>query len=96
MTEVAGQVFNATNDTASSLLPTRTLLSLVAPNTRITVDDLGEWEAPLSNRKIRKMLGFSDTPEWTWKAEVEKAGWDLKGMKKELRESLSKEGRLNE
>ncbi len=44
---------------------------------------------------MQKLLGFKDTPEWTWRAELEKAGWDLKGMEKELRESLAKEGRLN-
>ncbi|KAK4686502.1 hypothetical protein P7C73_g3614, partial [Tremellales sp. Uapishka_1] len=88
------QVFNATNDTASSLLTTRELLSVVAPNTKITHDDLGEFEAPLSNRKIKKLLGFEDTPEWTWRAEVEKAGYDLKAMEKELRDSLIQQGRL--
>ncbi|CAD6589610.1 MAG: hypothetical protein TREMPRED_005443 [Tremellales sp. Tagirdzhanova-0007] len=88
------QVFNATNDTASSLLPTRTLLSLVAPNTPIIGHDLGEWEAPLSNRKMRKLLGFKDTPDWTWRAELESAGFDLGSMARELKENLAKQGRL--
>ena len=87
-------MFNATNDTASSLLPTRTLLSLVAPNTPIIGHDLGEWEAPLSNRKMRKLLGFKDTPDWTWRAELESAGFDLGSMARELKENLAKQGRL--
>jgi hypothetical protein len=25
---------------------------------------MGEWEAPLSNRKIREVLGFQDNHDW--------------------------------
>ena len=43
---------------------------------------------------MQKLLGFKDTPEWTWRAELESAGMDLRNMEKELRENLVKQGRL--
>lgn len=85
------QVFNATSTTASSLIPTRDLLKIVAPNTPIKAD-LGEYDAPLSNRKIREVLGFADTPEWKWDVEMKKGGVDLEALKKKLLEQLKKDG----
>ncbi|PVH99389.1 NAD(P)-binding protein [Periconia macrospinosa] len=57
------QVFNATNDTITATIPTRQFLEQWCPNTPIT-RELEEWEAPLSNRKIREILGFSEKHNW--------------------------------
>jgi nucleoside-diphosphate-sugar epimerase len=57
------QVFNATNDTITTNIPTEEFLKKVCPDVPIT-RKLGEWEAPLSNRKIREMLGFKDVHNW--------------------------------
>ncbi len=57
------QVFNAVNDTITLNTPTREFLTKVCPNTRIT-RELGEFEAPLSNRKIREVLGFKEAHNW--------------------------------
>jgi len=57
------QVFNATNDTITTTIPTEEFLKKHCPNVPIT-RKLGEWEAPLSNRKIREVLGFKDEHDW--------------------------------
>ncbi|QIX01520.1 hypothetical protein AMS68_007037 [Peltaster fructicola] len=57
------QVFNATNDTITTTVPTAQFLKENAPNTPIT-REMGEWEAPLSNRKIREVLGFKEEHNW--------------------------------
>jgi hypothetical protein len=57
------QVFNATNDTITATFPTKQFLEQYAPNTPIT-REMGEWEAPLSNRKIREVLGFKEEHNW--------------------------------
>jgi len=57
------QVFNATNDTITTTVPTEQFLKENCPNTPIT-RKMGEWEAPLSNRKIREVLGFKDQHDW--------------------------------
>jgi nucleoside-diphosphate-sugar epimerase len=57
------QIFNATNDTITTTKPTKEFLKENAPNTPIT-RDMGEWEAPLSNRKIREVLGFKEEHDW--------------------------------
>ncbi|WP_182549870.1 NAD-dependent epimerase/dehydratase family protein [Phyllobacterium myrsinacearum] len=57
------QVFNAVNDTITALLPTREFLQKYCPNTPLR-RDLGEFEAPLSNRKIREVLGFTENFNW--------------------------------
>jgi nucleoside-diphosphate-sugar epimerase len=57
------QVFNATNDTITATFPTRQFLEQYCPNTPIT-RELEEWEAPLSNRKIREVLGFKEEHNW--------------------------------
>src|SRR6201994_3477016 len=57
------QVFNAVNDTITLNTPTREFLAKACPNTRIT-RELGEFEAPLSNRKAREVLGFKEAHDW--------------------------------
>jgi len=57
------QVFNATNDTITTHIPTAEFLKSACPNVPIT-RELGEWEAPLSNRKIREVLGFKEEHNW--------------------------------
>src|SRR3984957_7573745 len=57
------QVFNATNDTITLNIPTREALKQVAPKTPVT-REMGEFEAPLSNRKIREVLGFKEAHNW--------------------------------
>jgi len=57
------QVFNATNDTITTTVPTMEFLKKAAPNSKIT-REMGEWEAPLCNKKIRDVLGFKDRHNW--------------------------------
>ncbi|MCC2610368.1 NAD-dependent epimerase/dehydratase family protein [Neorhizobium petrolearium] len=57
------QVFNAVNDTITAYEPTRPFLEKWAPGTPIT-GEIGEFEAPISNRKIREVLGFSEEHDW--------------------------------
>ena len=57
------QVFNATNDTITTTVPTEKFLKETCPNVPIT-RKMGEWEAPLSNRKIREVLGFKEEHDW--------------------------------
>ena len=57
------QVFNAVNDTITLDMPTREALKKLCPNTPIT-REMGEFEAPLSNRKAREVLGFKEKHDW--------------------------------
>ncbi|MEN3149355.1 NAD(P)-dependent oxidoreductase [Neorhizobium sp. IRAMC:178] len=57
------QVFNAVNDTITALEPTRPFLERWAPGTPI-VGAIGGFEAPISNRKIREVLGFAENHDW--------------------------------
>jgi nucleoside-diphosphate-sugar epimerase len=57
------QVFNATNDTITANEPTEEFLKRWAPNTPLTRPMPG-FEAPLSNRKIREVLGFKEEHDW--------------------------------
>jgi nucleoside-diphosphate-sugar epimerase len=57
------QVFNAVNDTIVANLPTREFLNRYSPGVPIT-RELGEHEAPLSNRKAREVLGFKEAHNW--------------------------------
>ena len=57
------QVFNATNTTSSLKVPTLQYLKAAEPNTPIT-REMGEYEAPLSNRKAREVLGFKEEHPW--------------------------------
>src|SRR6185312_6589212 len=57
------QVFNATNDRITLDIPTREALKQLAPKTPVT-REMGEFEAPLSNRKAREVLGFREAHDW--------------------------------
>ncbi|TVY84631.1 dTDP-D-glucose 4,6-dehydratase [Lachnellula suecica] len=59
------QVFNATNDTITVKddLSTKEFLEKECPGTKFT-REMGKNEAPLSNRKIREVLGFKDVHDW--------------------------------
>ncbi|WP_315721859.1 MULTISPECIES: NAD(P)-dependent oxidoreductase [unclassified Bradyrhizobium] len=57
------QVFNAVNDTVTANMPTRELLQRYCPGVPVT-RELGEREAPLSNRKTREVLGFKEEHDW--------------------------------
>ena len=57
------QVFNAVNDTITADQPTEEFLRQWAPETPITKPIPG-FEAPLSNRKIRDVLGFKEEHDW--------------------------------
>ncbi|EHS53401.1 NAD-dependent epimerase/dehydratase [Rhizobium sp. PDO1-076] len=57
------QVFNAVNDTITANEPTRDFLAKWAPNTPIT-GELDGYAAPLSNAKIRDVLGFREQHDW--------------------------------
>ena len=57
------QVFNAVNDTITADMPTKQFLAKYAPNTPVT-REMSEFEAPLSNRKIREVLGFKEQHNW--------------------------------
>ena len=57
------QIFNATNDTITTKVPTKEYLKSICPNTPIT-REMGEWEAPLTNKKIKDVLGFKEEHNW--------------------------------
>lgn len=57
------QVFNAVNDTITADMPTMEFLAKYSPGTPITREMPG-FEAPLSNRKARKVLGFREEHDW--------------------------------
>ncbi len=57
------QVFNAVNDTITATEPTAEFLAKYCPTTTIT-RPLGTFEAPLSNRKAREVLGFREEHDW--------------------------------
>ncbi|WP_377295716.1 NAD-dependent epimerase/dehydratase family protein [Rhizobium sp. SGZ-381] len=57
------QVFNAVNDTITAREPTREFLAKYAPGTPIT-GELEGYAAPISNAKIRTVLGFVEEHDW--------------------------------
>lgn len=58
------QIFNATNDTITVPgITTKEFLEKECPGTKIT-REMGEFEAPLSNKKIREVLGYEDVHDW--------------------------------
>ena len=57
------QVFNAVNDTITATMPTEAFLARYAPLTPIT-RKMEADEAPISNRKIREVLGFKQAHPW--------------------------------
>lgn len=58
------QVFNAGNNDNSVNLPARELAETYFNGVPVA-DDLGEYEALYSNRKIREMLGFVEDHNWS-------------------------------
>ena len=57
------QVFNAVNDTITANITTTEFLAKYAPNTPVT-RPMGPNGAPLSNQKIRDVLGFREAHPW--------------------------------
>lgn len=57
------QVFNATNDTITNLHPASQFLKDFSPNVPFTAE-MEDWEAPMTNRKIRQLLGFKEEHSW--------------------------------
>ena len=57
------QVFNAVNDTITLYTPTREFLAQACSRVKVT-REIGEFEAPLSNRKAREVLGFKEAHNW--------------------------------
>ena len=57
------QVFNAGDDEITANEPTAEFLRKWAPNTPVT-REMGRSEAPISNRKIREVLGFREAHNW--------------------------------
>ena len=57
------QVFNAVNDEITATEPTVDFLKKWAPNSPIT-RPMDTFEAPISNRKIRDVLGFREQHNW--------------------------------
>jgi hypothetical protein len=57
-------VFNATNDTIT-LHGVKTADFLKSQNPEVPFTrEMGEIEAPLSNRKIKEVLGFKEEHDW--------------------------------
>lgn len=67
------QVFNAVNDTITAQEPTAQFLKKWCPNT-VHNRTLEGFEAPLSNRKIREVLGFKE--EHNWRNELKRSATD--------------------
>jgi nucleoside-diphosphate-sugar epimerase len=57
------QIFNATNDTITNESVTPDFLHAQCPTTPFT-RDLEQHEAPMSNRKIKRCLGFREEHDW--------------------------------
>lgn len=64
------QVFNAVNDSITADLPTAAFLARWNPQVKVT-RKLEGFEAPLSNRKAREVLGFREQHDW--RAEMAKS-----------------------
>lgn len=57
------QIFNATNDDNTAGVDTTALLKQQCPQTPFT-REMGPSEAPMSNRKIKNLLGFKEQHNW--------------------------------
>lgn len=57
------QVWNAVNDSITADLPTAEFLARCSPGVPIR-RPLEGFEAPLSNRRIREVLGFRERHDW--------------------------------
>ncbi|KAI5452716.1 hypothetical protein NCC49_000465 [Naganishia albida] len=71
------QIFNATNNTITTIETTREILQRYYPNVKIT-REMEEYEAPLSNKKIRDVLGFEDVHDWRKYVDVEAVKKEMK------------------
>lgn len=58
------QIFNAVNDEITNETPTKELLGKFCPGTDIK-SEIGRFDAPVSNRKLKEMIGFNE--EFGWK-----------------------------
>jgi UDP-glucose 4-epimerase len=67
------QVFNAVNNEITAVEPTADFLARWAPNTPLTRPIVGQ-EAPISNRKIREVLGFKEEHNWRRYVDLAEAG----------------------
>ncbi len=56
-------VFNVTNDTITANMPTSEFSQKYCPDVAVT-REIGEHEAPRSNRKARDVLGFREAHPW--------------------------------
>lgn len=63
------QVFNATNDEIIANKPTMAFLAEHAPGVPVTRELVG-FEAPMSNRKAREILGFREKHNWRRYAQI--------------------------
>jgi len=57
------QVFNVTNDEITNTCSTREFLETECPNIPFT-REMGVREAPMSNKKIKELLGFQEEHNW--------------------------------
>jgi nucleoside-diphosphate-sugar epimerase len=57
------EVFNATNDSITNQLPTNKFLRGLFPHIPLT-REMGEREAPITNRKLKSLLGFVEEHQW--------------------------------
>jgi nucleoside-diphosphate-sugar epimerase len=80
------QVFNATNDEITNSENTTEFLRRVSPSTPFT-RGMGEHEAPMSNRKIKMMLGFKEEHSWRNHLLISKALGSLNGRKQAERQN---------
>ena len=72
-----------TNDTITTTVLTMEFLKNACPNTPIT-RQMDEWEAPLSNWKIREVLGYKDIHGWRKYYSPEKKDVAVGGSKQEV------------
>lgn len=57
------QVFNAVNDEITNTSSTTEFLQKMCPNVPVT-REMGEKEAPVTNRKMKELLGFEQKHRW--------------------------------
>ena len=57
------QVFNAVNDDITNDEPSEEFLGRMCPGTRFK-RGMGTFEAPVTNRKMKEMLGFEEEGGW--------------------------------
>jgi nucleoside-diphosphate-sugar epimerase len=65
------QIFNAVNDEIIADIPTEAFLAKHAPGTPIT-RPMDTFEGPMSNRKLRRLLGFEQEHDWRKYAGVDR------------------------